>query len=262
MAFIGVLTIYSATAQNNVGVGTTNPDPSAVLEANSTTQGFLPPRMTEAQRNFIAAPVAAGLIVWCIDCGSNGETQVYNGTAWTNMVGNPAKIRPPVAGENFQGGIVIYVLQSGDEGYDPLVPHGLIAATVDQSTALGVPWGCAGTAVTGADGFLIGTGRQNTLDIIGNSCQIADGIESAAELCSTYSVVGADGITYADWYLPSKDEVIKMILAQGFLTGILINAYWCSTEVNNNDAYQRHVGNFGGQYSKAQSLGARAVRSY
>ena len=51
---------------------------SAILEANSTTQGFLPPRMTRAQRNLIANP-ATGLIIFCSDCGLYGEPQFYDG---------------------------------------------------------------------------------------------------------------------------------------------------------------------------------------
>jgi hypothetical protein len=42
--------------------------------------------MTEAQRNAISSAVA-GLVVWCSDCGSNGELQVHNGTTWKNMIG-------------------------------------------------------------------------------------------------------------------------------------------------------------------------------
>jgi hypothetical protein len=51
---------------------------SAILEANSTTQGFLPPRMTRAQRNLITNP-ATGLIIFCSDCGLYGEPQFYDG---------------------------------------------------------------------------------------------------------------------------------------------------------------------------------------
>ncbi len=51
---------------------------SAILETNSTTQGFLPPRMTHAQRNLIANP-ATGLIIFCSNCGLYGEPQFYDG---------------------------------------------------------------------------------------------------------------------------------------------------------------------------------------
>jgi len=79
-----ILTGTFAYSQN-VGIGTNTPNASAVLDASSTTQGFLPPRMTYAQRNAIANP-AAGLIVYCTDCnGGAGEMNYYNGNTWMNM---------------------------------------------------------------------------------------------------------------------------------------------------------------------------------
>jgi len=82
-----LFTTYFASAQ--VGVGTTTPHASAVLDVTSTTQGLLPPRMTQAQRDAIASP-ASGLLIWCTNCGSAGEFQGYNGTTWTNLTGGTA----------------------------------------------------------------------------------------------------------------------------------------------------------------------------
>lgn len=75
----------------NVGIGTSTPDESAVLEVASNSQGFLPPRMTEAHREAITNP-AAGLIVYCTNCSDYGEAQIYNGTMWTNMIGGAVAI--------------------------------------------------------------------------------------------------------------------------------------------------------------------------
>jgi uncharacterized protein (TIGR02145 family) len=61
----------------NVGIGTTIPDPSAVLDIKSPTKGFLPPRMTDALMNAIASPVA-GLMLYCSDCDPRG-IYFYNG---------------------------------------------------------------------------------------------------------------------------------------------------------------------------------------
>ncbi len=50
--------------------------------------------MTFAQRNAIVNP-AAGLIVYCTDCGAKGELQIYNGSEWTNIIGSAAQTPPP-----------------------------------------------------------------------------------------------------------------------------------------------------------------------
>jgi hypothetical protein len=54
---------------------------SAVLQADSTTQGMLPPRMTTTQKNAIASP-ATGLMVYDTTLGVLSE---YNGTTWLNV---------------------------------------------------------------------------------------------------------------------------------------------------------------------------------
>ena len=81
----------SSNAQVGIGVSTANINQSAQLEVVSTTKGFLPPRMTEAERNLIPVTSAsAGLQIWCTNCGVYGETEVFNGYSWTNMVGAAA----------------------------------------------------------------------------------------------------------------------------------------------------------------------------
>jgi len=93
--FVAIIMIasYSLTAQVAITTDGSSADGSAMLEVKSTTKGFLPPRMTETQRDAISTP-ATGLIVFCTDCGDNGEAQIYNGTAWTNMIGGAASAGP------------------------------------------------------------------------------------------------------------------------------------------------------------------------
>jgi hypothetical protein len=61
--------------------GATTISASAILEAVSTTKGFLPPRMTTTQKNAISSP-AAGLQVY--DSTLN-QMSYYNGTTWVNF---------------------------------------------------------------------------------------------------------------------------------------------------------------------------------
>ena len=89
-----LLVIFTTVASMAQSVGI-NADGSAanataMLDVSSTTKGFLPPRMTYAQRDAITSP-ATGLMVYCSNCGpGTGEPQFYNGSSWVNMIGGTA----------------------------------------------------------------------------------------------------------------------------------------------------------------------------
>jgi hypothetical protein len=74
----------SFTGIAQVGIGTVTPDASAILDLESGTKGFLPPRMTLAQINAIATP-AEGLIVYCLD-GTTKGVLVNNGFEFISIV--------------------------------------------------------------------------------------------------------------------------------------------------------------------------------
>jgi hypothetical protein len=67
-------------SQNNVGIGTLQPDSSAILHLESFTKGFLPPRLTTAQRDNINNP-KEGLMVFNV---TDSIMQYYNGFCWLN----------------------------------------------------------------------------------------------------------------------------------------------------------------------------------
>lgn len=74
----------------------------------------------------------------------------------------------------------------------------LEAAPSDQSLA---PWGCESYEIDDADGEIVGTGEQNTIDIEAGCT--TSGI--AADICTKLSSGG-----YDDWFLPSIDELYLM----------------------------------------------------
>ena len=65
------------------GTGVSGMNISAQLEIQSTTKGFLPPRMTNAQRTAISTP-AVGLMVYCTDATEG--LYIYKSTGWTFIV--------------------------------------------------------------------------------------------------------------------------------------------------------------------------------
>jgi hypothetical protein len=72
-----------STTTGNVGFGILINNASAKVQIDSTTQGFLPPRMTNAQRLAIASP-AVGLMVYCTDLVEG--LYVYKSMGWTFVI--------------------------------------------------------------------------------------------------------------------------------------------------------------------------------
>lgn len=79
-----ILLLLPFFAFAQVGIGTINPHKSSVLEVSSQNKGFLPPRLTIANRNSILNP-AAGLTIYCENCCEKGVLSFYNGTVWKNI---------------------------------------------------------------------------------------------------------------------------------------------------------------------------------
>ena len=163
-------------------------------------------------------------------------------------------------GDSHQGGIIFYL--DGNGG-------GLIAAPSDQSGA--AEWGCYGTpfsviSVSGADGTAIGTGAQNTIDIVNADCTTIDSTYlTAANICSNLTLGG-----YTDWFLPSKDELNEMYsnigpgnaLGLGNIGGFTDGNFWSSTEYNDG-AWQQYFLNGNSWTSDKNNYNyVRAVRAF
>ena len=69
------------TKTGDVGIGTTSPDASALMELASTAKGLLIPRMTTTQRDAISSP-ATGLEIYNT---TTNKFNFYNGTSWTEV---------------------------------------------------------------------------------------------------------------------------------------------------------------------------------
>ena len=81
VSLIGDNNILGIGTGYRVGVGTLTPAADAILDLKSTTQVFLPPRMTAAQRNSIGS-TSTGAIIFNTD---SGRHQGYDGSAWNDF---------------------------------------------------------------------------------------------------------------------------------------------------------------------------------
>lgn len=78
-----VMLCYISFMNAQVGINTTTPDPSSILDVSSTDRGILLPRMTSTERDNIASP-AEGLFIFNTDSTC---FQYYKGTNWSECLG-------------------------------------------------------------------------------------------------------------------------------------------------------------------------------
>ncbi|MCT4666090.1 MAG: hypothetical protein N4A45_12750 [Flavobacteriales bacterium] len=103
--FTWIFLLFTIGTTAQVGIGTTNTHPSAALHLESTTRGFLPPRMTTAQRNTIITP-ASGLMLYNT---TENCLQINTGTPqapiWTCLgkLGGPSITSLDCAGASHSG---------------------------------------------------------------------------------------------------------------------------------------------------------------
>ena len=110
---------YNSHTMAQVGIGTTEPDPSSMLDIQSVVKGLLIPRMTTVERNNISNP-AEGLMVYQTD--NTPGFYYFNGNTWSTIAVNWT-----VDGDN------MYNANSGNVGVGTATP----ASTLDIEGSLG-----------------------------------------------------------------------------------------------------------------------------
>ncbi|HAI18461.1 MAG TPA: hypothetical protein DCM10_10775, partial [Xanthomarina gelatinilytica] len=168
-------------------------------------------------------------------------------------------------GDYHEGGVIIYLDATGE--------HGLVCSITDltDGNTYYAIWNGGVGDIPGADGTEIGTGKQNTIDILNGYIQ-GNG-PNAAGLCAYYSVI-IDGERKDGWFLPSKDELNLLFIHKDLINATAVanggteignERYWSSSEYDADYAWKQALYDNGGQYAywkPTYSDRVRAVREF
>jgi hypothetical protein len=186
-----------AIIQGQVGIGTSSPNPAAILDITSTTMGVLIPRMTATQRNAISAP-ANGLTLFNT---TSNCFEFYVGGAWQPISCgcSAAPAAPAISGPTSGLCATTYSYTCGAV---PTATSYIWAVTGDATatasisgqgtTSITVTYsGTSGTAITCYASNTCGSSSTTSLPI-----SFASGLPSST--ISGYTVVGAaqTGVVY------------------------------------------------------------------
>ena len=183
----------------------------------------------------------------CDDGNANTTYDVINASC--QCAGTANDTLDIVIGQDYQGGKVAYIFQPEDAGYVAGETHGLIAAAQDLPGTY--TWGCYGITISGADGQAIGTGAQNTLDIVNRGCG------DAAQACADLVLNG-----YDDWFLPSLGELEQLYFNRFSIGDFQYQTYWSSTEGFSDYAWFFNFFFGANIYEKQAYNAVRAVRAF
>ena len=173
----------SFTSIAQVGVGTTMPDASAALEIESTTKGFLQPRMTTAERDVINSGVwAEGLTIYNTDTKC---LELYNGTNWISVCDGSVVTTPPPSTS-----LTTQVASDNSGGTYTFLAHNLGA---DTSLDPDIP-------VVGLQGAYIQWGKRGPTDFVGAANDGSDGFAAAP------TASAANDAAISDWSSTSATD--------------------------------------------------------
>jgi hypothetical protein len=253
------ITALDTASWNNHTIDTDTQLDSTGIAALGYVAGGITTEVDSSVTNEIQTISRTGTTVTLSNGGGTFEDSVGvytpgTGIDITNNVISTSDICGLSIGDTYQGGIIFYIDASGC--------HGLISAATDASS--GVRWHAGTNGVTRAKGDGLYAGEANTAIIIASQVSIGDdGSDYAAQICNDLQITEG-GVTYGDWYLPSKYELNLLYLQKTVVGGFATSYYWSSSENDKFNVWIQYFvnGSQNGYFAKITTYSVRAVRAF
>ncbi len=159
---------------SQVGIGTTTPDNSSILEVHSTNKGVLFPRMTSAQRDAIVDP-AQGLMLFNLD---ENSLQIYSNSStnpfWFN-IGSSAIVTNDCDANGFEGSYVNGVALTASNTFSLTLTNNSFSTTTIGFTT-------GDLVLSGVSGLSVNSVSPSSATIIPGNSQVVE-----------YSLTGTPG---------------------------------------------------------------------
>ena len=214
--FTWIITVHYSLIpdEGSVGIGTTTPAPSAILDLSSTTQAFLPPRLTTAQRDAIAQPVD-GMMIFNT---TTKKLEIY-ASGWSSITFSAPHIKTLLGGSNSE---VPFSMKLTSEG-------GFILTAYTYSSNSGTLVGLTNNGETDVLVIKLNNDGQVSWQKLygGNDLDIASYINQTSD--GGYIIAGAS--------LSSNTGTLAGVINNGFIDGMIIRL-----DANGNIVWQKLLG--------------------
>lgn len=227
----------------NIGLGTSTPDQSAILELKTSTKGFLPPRLTTSEILAIPNPVE-GLTVYNTTLK---KLSVFNGSNWD------------CDNVNLNACNGIEEFEYGGQTYNTVV----IGNQCWMKENLNI-----GEQITGAhsqtDNSVVEKYCYNNLE---SNCDVYGGLYQWNEMMQYSIIPGSRGICPNGWHLPTDNEwyIIASFLGGEAMAGGKLKEtdtlHWHSPNLRatNSSRFTAIPGGYSGSYNYYISLGRQCM---
>jgi hypothetical protein len=199
--------------------GATSADPSAILDLKSASKGFLPPKMTTAQRDAISSP-ATGLIIYNTD---SNTFDYFNGTEWGQL--GSGGCEPPAQPGSITGSSIVCSGATGESfsisavpdalTYTWQVPAGASITSGQGTTSIVITFGSTSGDVSVRAENDCGNSSYTDLAVTVNSLPAQPGsITGSASVCTgasgvSYSITSVSGASSYNWTVPSGASIVS-----------------------------------------------------